>query len=329
MQISKCRIAAVSAIALAGSLLMVNIAVAQNWPSKPVTIIVPLPPGGPVDAVAREFAKHLYATIKQPVVVENIAGAYGQIGLSHLNRASADGYTIGIAASGMMVFTPLIERKLPYDTIKGFTPISLVSEYANVLVAHPSIPANTITELVAYAKANPGKVSYASSGFGSSNHLSGELLKQQTGASLLHVPYKGTAPGRSDVIAGHVSIMFDVVSSSMPFIESDKLKALATTGKSRNPVLPNVPSVAETLPGYEVTGWFALFAPPGLPDSVLTPLQDAVQKSLKTPAFTDFLSRTGYEPATSTADALETRIRSDLDYWAPVVKRAEVAANSK
>jgi tripartite-type tricarboxylate transporter receptor subunit TctC len=300
-------------------------AASSPWPTKPLTVIVPLPPGGPVDAVAREFAKHLHKELGQPVVVENIAGAYGQIGLTRLHRASADGYTLGIAASGMMVFTPLLEKELPYNTITGFTPISLMSEYANVLVAHPSVPGKSLDELIGYAKANPGKVTYASSGFGSSNHLSGELLNQKTGANLLHVPYKGTAPGRSDVIAGHVTMMFDVVSSSMPFIESGQLKAIATTSKSRNSALPNVPTVSETFADYEVTGWFALFAPPKLPESVQTPLAAAVKKALDAQDFKDFLRRTGYDPASSTPAQLEARIRSDFEYWKPVVDSAAIA----
>lgn len=318
------------AICTTVALSMGSIAVAASpvWPTKPLTLIVPLPPGGPVDAVAREFAKHLHKELAQPVVVENISGAYGQIGLTRLHRAPADGYTLGIAASGMMVFTPLLEKELPYDTITGFTPISLMSEYANVLVAHPTVPAKDLKDLISYAKSNPGKVTYASSGFGSSNHLSGELLTQKTGTSFLHVPYKGTAPGRSDVIAGHVSMMFDVVSSSMPYIESGQLRAIATTSKSRNSALPNVPTVSETFADYEVTGWFALFAPPKLPATVQDALQNAVKKALNAQEFKDFLRRTGYDAASSSSAGLQERIRSDFQYWRPVVDSAAIAPAS-
>ncbi|NYT24576.1 tripartite tricarboxylate transporter substrate binding protein [Alcaligenaceae bacterium] len=301
---------------------------AQAWPSKPVTVIVPLPPGGPVDAVTREFARHLSDEIKQTVVVENVAGAYGQIGLSRLNRSTPDGYTIGVAASGMMVFTPLLEAQLPYDTIDGFTPLSLMLEYANVLVAHPSVPATSVSELATYAKENPGKISYASSGFGSSNHLSGELLAQQTGTSMLHVPYKGTAPGRTDAIAGHVSIMFDVVSSAMPYIESGQLKALATTSKTRNSALPDVPTVSETLQDFEVTGWFAIFGPPNLSEPISQPLGAAVSKALQKKEFIDFLQQTGYESTVSSPEGLLDRIRQDLEYWKPVVDSVKVSGKS-
>lgn len=297
---------------------------AQTWPSKPITVIVPLPPGGPVDAVTREFARHLSDEVKQPVVVENVSGAYGQIGLSRLARAAPDGYTLGVAASGMMVLTPLLEAELPYDTIDGFTPHSLMLEYANVLVAHPSVPAASVSELAQYAKQNPGKISYASSGFGSSNHLSGELLSQQTGASMLHVPYKGTAPGRTDTIAGHVSIMFDVVSSAMPYIESGQVKALATTGKARNNALPDVPTVSETLEEFEVTGWFALFGPPNVPESVSKPLNAAISQARQKEEFAAFLRQTGYEPVVSSPEGLADRIREDLKYWKPVVDSAQV-----
>lgn len=228
------------AVTVLTTTMLGSAAVAQTWPSKPVTIIVPLPPGGPVNAVAREFARHL-----------------------------AD------------------------DTITGFTPNSVMLEYANVLVVHPSVPATSVAELVSYAKQNPGKVSYASSGFGSSNHLSGELLAQQTGTTMLHVPYKGTAPGRTDTIAGHVSIMFDVVSSAMPYIQSGQLKPIATTGKQRNSALPDVPTVAETLKDFEVTGWFALYSPPNLPENIAGPLNAAIVKALKKEESATFLKQTG------------------------------------
>lgn len=317
------------AVATVGLLSIPGFAHSNSWPIKPVTIIVPLPPGGPVDAVARDLARHLSSEINQPVVVENVAGAYGQIGLGRLNRAAPDGYTLGVAASGMMVLTPLLEATLPYDTIKGFTPNTLLLEYANVLVAHPSVPASSVEELAKHARANPGKVSYASSGFGSSNHLSGELLAQKTDSALLHVPYKGTAPGRTDTIAGHVSIMFDVVSSAMPYIESGQLKALATTGLTRNSALPDVPTVAETIEGFEVTGWFALFSPPGLPENLAAEINSAVARAVSKPEFIDLLKKNGYEPATSTPAGLIDRIESDLKYWKPVVESAKKTETKK
>ena len=304
-------------------------AFAQTWPTKPVKIIVPLPPSGPVDAVTRDFARHLSEIIKQPVVIENVAGAYGQIGLQRLNRADPDGYTIGVAASGMMVFTPLLEAKLPYDTIEGFTPLSLMLDYDNVLVINPSLPTKSISELAQFAKNNPGKITYASSGFGSSNHLSGELLAQKSGASLLHVPYKGTAPGRTDLIAGHVSLMFDVISSAKPFIESGQVKALATTGKKRNKALPNVPTVAETFNDFEVTGWFALFGPPNMPASIAKPLSEAIVKALQNKEFISMLNKSGFDPLVSTSSELKDRINSDLKYWKPVIESVKNSTSKK
>lgn len=309
--------------------LSVSPVLAQAWPAKPIKIIVPLPPSGPVDAVTRDFARHLSEIIKQPVVIENVAGAYGQIGLQRLNRADSDGYTIGVAASGMMVFTPLLESKLPYDTIEGFTPLSLMLDYDNVLVTHPSLPVKSISELAQYAKVNPGKITYASSGFGSSNHLSGELLAQKTDSSLLHVPYKGTAPGRTDLIAGHVSLMFDVISSAKPFIDSGQVKALATTGKQRNKALPDVPAVAETYSDFEVTGWFALFGPPNMPASISKPLSEAISKALQNKDFIAMLTSSGYDPLISTSNELTERIKSDLKYWKPVIDSVKKSSPSK
>lgn len=304
-------------------------ALAQTWPAKSIKIIVPLPPSGPVDAVTRDFARHLSEIVKQPVIIENVAGAYGQIGLQRLNRADPDGYTIGVAASGMMVFSPLLETKLPYDTIEGFTPLTLMLDYDNVLVTHPSLPAKSISELAQFAKNNPGKITYASSGYGSSNHLSGELLAQKTGANLLHVPYKGTAPGRTDLIAGHVSLMFDVISSAKPFIDSGQVKALATTGKKRNKTLPDVPAVAETYPDFEVTGWFALFGPPNMPASITKPLSEAISKALQNKEFMAMLTNSGYDPLVSTSNELKERIKSDLKYWKPVIDSVKKSSPPK
>ncbi|MBV7486164.1 tripartite tricarboxylate transporter substrate binding protein [Bordetella sp. BOR01] len=291
-----------------------------TWPQRPITLIVPLPAGGPVDAVGRRLADQLSRQLKQPVIVENVVGAYGTIGLNRLSRAAPDGYTLGLGATGTHVMAPMINKEITYDPLKGFTPLCIVAEYANVLVTNPALPVKTVAELVAYAKANPSKVTFASSGYGSSNHLSGELLKRMTGAPMLHVPYKGTAPGLNDVVAGNVGLMFDVVSSSLPFIESGRLRALATTGAQRNPALPDVPAMAETLPGFEVTGWFGLFAPPGLPPDVAAPLNRALAASLDAPDMRKFLTDSGYEPVTFDPDALRSQIRKDIDYWKPVVE---------
>lgn len=307
-------------------MMIIPVSYAVDYPVKPIKLIVPLPPGGPVDAVARELGKYLTDEIGQTVVIENISGAYGQIGLSRLNRASADGYTFAIAASGMMVLTPLMDEELPYDTIAGFTPISLVSEYTNVLVSHPDLEIDSLEELEDLGLNTSEDISFASSGYGASNHLAGELLNQYMGIEMLHIPFKGTAPARTEVIAGRVDVMFDVISSATPFIESGKLKAIATTGRERHPSFPDIPAISEYISDYEVTGWFALFGPPGLDSSVIKKIQAAVNTIYDETDFPEFLIKTGYEPVSSTSEQLLTRIHKDFDYWKPVVEGAEMDA---
>ena len=313
--------ALLAAAALVFAAVIPAAAMAQSS-DRPIRLIVPLPPGGPVDAVARELAALIGRNAKQTVFVENVAGAYGAIGLGRLSRSAPDGTTIAIAASGMLVLAPLIDPAVPYNPSKDFAPIGTVTEYANVLVVNPSLPVKTVQELIAYSKANPSAITYASSGKGSSNHLAGELLKMKAGASLLHVPYKGTAPGLMDVMAGHASMMFDVISSSAPYIESGKLRALASTGKQRSTVLKDVPTLGETIPGFEVTGWFALVAPPGISPEVAKRLNDLIAPVVATQEFKQFLVRNGFDSTKFSPQDLAARINDDVAVWAPVVKAA-------
>jgi len=313
-------IAAMLTLAIAAALP--SPATAQAGADKPVKLIVPLPAGGPVDAVGRQIAIHLARELKQNVVVENVAGAFGIVGLTRLARSEPDGGTIALAASGMLVIAPLTEAGVSYDPFKDFTPLSLTSEYENVLVVHPALPVKTVAELVAYAKANPAAITYASSGNGASNHLSGELLKKMAGAPMLHVPYKGTAPAQADVMGGHASMMFDVVSTAAPLIKGGRVRAIATTGAKRNPAMPDVPTVAETIPGYKVTGWFALFAPPNLPPATSQRLNAAIARALQAPEFRAFQQQGGLDSVTSTPAELTERIREDIRIWLPVIEAA-------
>jgi tripartite-type tricarboxylate transporter receptor subunit TctC len=297
-------------------------ALAQTAADKPVKLIVPLPPGGPVDAVGRQLAIHLARELRQNVIVENVAGAYGSIGLMRLARAEPDGTTIGLAASGMLVIAPLTEASVSYDPFKDFSPLSTTSEYVNVLVVNPALPVKTVAELVAYGRANPSAITYASSGNGASNHLSGELLKKMAGVPMLHVPYKGTAPAQADVLGGHASMMFDVVSTAAPLIRAGKVRALATTGEKRNASMPDVPTVAETIPGYKVTGWFALFGPPGLSGEAAHKLQQAIARALQTPEFKAFQQQSGLDSVSSTPAELTEKIRDDIKVWGPVIEAA-------
>jgi tripartite-type tricarboxylate transporter receptor subunit TctC len=275
-----------------------------------------------VDAVGRQLAIHLARELRQNVIVENVAGAYGSIGLMRLARAEPDGTTIGLAASGMLVIAPLTEASVSYDPFKDFSPLSTTSEYVNVLVVNPALPVKTVAELVAYGRANPSAITYASSGNGASNHLSGELLKKMAGVPMLHVPYKGTAPAQADVLGGHASMMFDVVSTAAPLIRAGKVRALATTGEKRNASMPDVPTVAETIPGYKVTGWFALFGPPGLSGEAAHKLQQAIARALQTPEFKAFQQQSGLDSVSSTPAELTEKIRDDIKVWGPVIEAA-------
>ncbi len=316
------RIVIAATLALAIAAVLPSPAAAQAGADKPVKLIVPLPAGGPVDAVGRQIAIHLARELRQNVVVENVAGAFGIVGLTRLSRSEPDGGTIALAASGMLVIAPLTEAGVSYDPFKDFTPLSLASEYENVLVVHPALPVKTVAELVAYARANPAAITYASSGNGASNHLSGELLKKMAGVPMLHVPYKGTAPAQADVMGGHASMMFDVVSTAAPLIKGGKVRAIATTGAKRNPAMPDVPTVAETIPGYKVTGWFALFAPPNLPPAISQKLNAALARALQAPEFRAFQQQGGLDAVTSTPAELAERIREDIRIWSPVIEAA-------
>jgi tripartite-type tricarboxylate transporter receptor subunit TctC len=288
----------------------------------PIKLIVPLPPGGPVDAVARKLASLITQGGKRTVIVENMSGAYGAIGLGHLMRAAPDGNTIAIAASGMLVLAPLVDSAVSYNPVRDFSALGAVAEYANVLVVNPGLPIKTTQQLIDYAKKNPTTLTFASSGSGSSNQLAAELLKMKADAPMLHIPYKGTAPALTDVIAGHASLMFDVISSSAPYIQAGNLRAIATTGKQRSPLLKDVPTVAETLPGFEVIGWFGLLAPPAAQPGVLTALNALIAPVANGPEFRAFLAQNGYESPHFAPQDLASRIKDDVAIWAPVVKSA-------
>jgi tripartite-type tricarboxylate transporter receptor subunit TctC len=291
----------------------------------PLKLIVPLPPGGPVDAVARKLASLITQGGKRTVIVENMSGAYGAIGLGHLIRAAPDGNTIAIAASGMLVLAPLIDSAVTYNPVSDFAPLGTVAEYANVLVVNPALPVKTTQELIAYAKKNPTALTFASSGSGSSNQLAAELLKIKAGAPMLHVPYKGTAPALTDVMAGHASLMFDVISSSAPYIQSGNLRAIATTGKQRSALLKDVPTMAETIPGYEVIGWFGLLAPPAASPGALAALNALIAPVANGQEFRAFLAQNGYDSPDFSPQDLAARIKDDVAIWAPVVKAAGLA----
>jgi len=287
---------------------------AQPYPARPVRIIVPFPPGGTTDIVARLVAERLGATLGQPAVIENRAGAGGAIGAAEIARAAPDGYTLGLATVSTHGVNPAINPKLPYDALRDFTPISNLASVPNVVSAHPSMGITDLKGLIEKAKASPGKITYASAGNGSLSHMLGELFKSSTGIDLLHVPYKGVGPALNDTLGGQVNILFDNLPSSLPHIQSGKLRALAVASASRLEALPDVPTFAEAgVPQLNDPSWFGLVGPAKLPEPVLTRVHDAVVKALAAPEVRERMRQAGAVPVGNTPAEFAAQIRAELE----------------
>lgn len=301
-------------------LATITTAQAQAWPAKPVKLVVPYPPGGPTDIVARVVAQHLSEQTGQQFVVENKAGAGGNLGAEAVARSPADGYTLLVATTAHAINMAMF-KNLTYDVQRDFVPVSLLTQGPLVLVANPAFPGKSVTEVIAQARAKPGQLNYASSGNGQSTHLSAELFNSMAGVKLNHVPYKGSAPALTDVIAGQVPLMFDTMLSAMPFVKAGKLKAIAVTSPQRSPVAPDVPTVAESgLPGYEVFAWNGLFAPTGTPAAVLVRLGDEMKKTLNLPEVKEKFALQGFAATYTTPEQGAAFVRAEVDKWARAVK---------
>ncbi len=303
-------------------------AFAQGYPSRPVKIMVGVPPGGPTDTVARAIAPDLAEALGQPVVIENRPGASAVIATDAVAKAPPDGYTLAFIYITHAT-NPTLMASLPYDTLRDFAPVSLVGWQSMMLLAHPSLPARTVQEVIALAKAQPGKLDYGASDSGSAPHLAGELFKMLTGTDLTPVYYKGTAPALTDLIAGHIPLMFVSNVSALPQVKSGKLKALAVTGRARAEVAPDIPTVAESgVPGYEVYGWYGIAAPARTPRAVIERLQGEVAKIARDPKMKSRLAGQGLELIGNTPEAFDAFIRAELAKWAEVLGRAGLRANS-
>ncbi len=293
----------------------------QSYPVKPIRLICPFPPAGAVDIASRATAHELQKLLGQPVTVENRPGAGGNLGGEQAAKAAPDGYTIFMNTSGIHAINPLLYSKMGFDPAKDLAPVVPLVALNNVLVANPSFKVGSVKELVALAKAQPGKITYASSGSGTSIHMSGELFKYMTGVDILHIPYKGSAPAVTDLIGGQVNIMFDNIPSSLPHIKSGKLHALATTGSKRDPALPDLPTIAEAgVPGYEAGVWFGLSVPAGTPKEIIARLNAEGVKATKSPEFVKRMSDLGYLIIPGTADHMADMLRAEVVRWTPVVK---------
>jgi tripartite-type tricarboxylate transporter receptor subunit TctC len=313
-----------SVIALALAALTLN-AAAQSFPDRPVRIVVPFPAGGSNDVIARILAKQMGDFLKQQFIIENRAGAGGNTGADFVAKSKPDGYTLLVSAPGPLAVNPTLYSKLPFDPAKDFAPIALVASVPIILMVHPSIAANSVQELIAFAKKNPGKLNFASSGIGSTNHLAGELFKSMAGLDIVHVPYRGAAPAMNDLIAGHVPIMFDNMPAALPQINGNKVKPLAVAGATRVEALGKLPTVAETgLKGFEATAWFGLVAPAATPTPVLAKLTEAAEKALSDPSLKAQFAKLGATPGTVFGAKFGDFLKAENTKWADVIRRAGI-----
>jgi tripartite-type tricarboxylate transporter receptor subunit TctC len=291
------------------------------YPSKPVRLVVPFPAGGTTDILARAVAQQLSDSWGQQVIVDNRPGAGGNIGAELVAKAVPDGYTLLMGTVGTHAINASLYSKMPYDHVKDFAPVILVAGVPNVLVVNPALPVGTVQELIAYGKANPGKLNFASSGNGTSIHLSGELFRTMTGVQMTHVPYKGSAPALTDLVGGQVQLMFDNLPSSLQFIKAGKLRALAVTSAARSAALPDTPTLAESgLPGFEASSWFGILAPAGTPNDIVTKINAAVAGWLASAEAKEKLAAQGAIAAGGAPDAFVRHIGDETSKWAKVVK---------
>ena len=314
---------------IAVSMLLVAAgAAAQGYPNKPIRLICPFPPGGAVDIASRAVAAELSKNLGQTVAVENRPGAGGNIGGAEAARSAPDGYTLFMSTSGIQAINPTLYRKMPFDPNRELMPVSALVSLSNVLVLHPSVPAASLAEVLALVRARPGQINYASSGNGTSIHMSAELFKSMTGTNIVHVPYKGSAPAVTDLLGGQVQMMFDNIPSALPHIKAGKLKPIATTGARRDPALPDLPTIAEAgVPGYEAGVWFGLTVPAGTPKEIVARLTAESIKSTRSPDFVKRMSELGYVILGTSAEQMAEMTHADLKRWPPVVKASGAAAD--
>jgi tripartite-type tricarboxylate transporter receptor subunit TctC len=307
-------------------LCVVTPAWAQPYPARPVRVVVTFPPGGTPDIYGRVMAVELQKLWSQGVVVENRTGASGTIGTDFVAKSSPDGYTLLFGADAPLTIGPALYAKLPYDPERDFAPIVNVASGPFVLLAHASFPANNVGELIALARAQPGKLSYASSGLGSQQHLAMETVRTMAGIDILHIPYKGFGQGIADVMAGQVPLIFGGITASISFIRGGKLKGIAVTSPQRAKALPDLPAFAESLPGFDIQAWYGFLAPAGTPPEIVRKIHDDAVSVIKRPDFQERLAKDGIEPVANSPAEFAAQIRADIERWARIVKAAGVKA---
>ena len=312
---------------LLAGLLLATAAQAQSYPTKPVRWIVPSTPGDGSDLMARMLSERVGRALGQPVVIDNKPGAGGVLGSEQAARAPADGYTMIVGNAGSHGINAAIYGKLPYDVVKDFAPVALICTAPNVMVVSPAIKAKNVAEFIAYAKANPGKLNYASGGIGSSAHLSAELFKSLTGVEMTHVPYKGSAPAVTALLGDEVNVMIGNLPPWSAHIKAGKVRALAVTTAARYPALPEVPTLAESLPGFETVAWFAVFAPAGTPKPVVERMNREINAALAQPEVRERLTTTNCDPAPGTPESLGARVAGDVARWKKLAAEKNIRAD--
>ena len=301
---------------------------AADFPSRPLRLIVPFPPGGAADILARGISPRLSGRLRQQMVVDNRPGANGIIGFELVARSPADGYTLLLGFTTGVAINPLLVSKVSYDPEKDFAPIGMLSRTAMTLIVSPSFPANSVKDLIALAKATPGKITYASPGTGNPNHIAGELFKSLAGVDLVHVPYKGAGPAMVDVIGGHVPVAFVTLAAALPQLRAGKLKSLAITSDRRWSALPDVPTMSEAgVRGLEIVEWFGILAPAGTPKAVIARLNEEIVTAVRSPEVQARLVEQGLEPVTTTSEEFRTVIRSDIAKWSKAIKQMGISAH--
>jgi tripartite-type tricarboxylate transporter receptor subunit TctC len=297
---------------------------AQAYPSKPIKIVVPFAVGGIADTFARAVGAKVGESWGQPVVIENKGGAGGNIGADFVAKSPPDGYTLVMGNIGTHAINQYLMKSMPYDTMKDFIPIAHVLDADNLLVVHPSVPAKSVAELIAYAKAQPGKLAYASGGMGTTSHLAGELFKSMANVDVLHVPYKGNSPAITDVMGGQAQMIFATMPTVIQQARAGKLRALATLGSERNKISPDIPAMSETLPGYQVSNWIGLFAPAGTPPEIINRWNAEVQKVMRSPEMEKRLEAEGAKFVPTTPQSFAAFQKAEAEKWAEVIRKAGV-----
>ncbi len=298
---------------------------AADYPTKPIRLIVPFPPGGGNDILARAIGQRLAEVIGQQIIVDNRGGAGGMLGAELAAKAAPDGYTIFLGSVGNLAFNPALHAKLAYDPVRDFAPVTLLATSAFILIANPAVPAKSVKELIALAKAKPGQLNYGTAGPGSSLHMTGEIFKLATGTDIVPVAYKGTAPALIDLMAGQVQIMFSTMPSALPHVKTGKLRALGVSGPKRTAAAPDVPTIAEAgVPGFEVLNWQGMAAPSKTPQAIIQKLNRALQETLKTPKVIETLMAQGLEAAGSTPEQFGALVKSEVVKYTKVVKEAKI-----